>query len=198
MADEPKPRFFKTAEAFRAWLEKNHDKQSELWMGYYKKASGKGGLQYKAALDEALCWGWIDGLVKSVDGESYKQRWTPRKKGSHWSLVNVRRMGELEAEGRVADPGRAAFARRTPERTGRMSFETEEKSFSPAQLKLLKANRKAWEFWESAPAGYKRQVKHWVVTAKQEATRERRMQLLIQSCEMGQKAPPYITRPGKK
>lgn len=198
MADEARPRFFRTAAAFREWLEKNHDRQTELWMGYYKKSSGKGGLQYKAALDEALCWGWIDGLVKSIDSESYKQRWTPRKKGSHWSLVNVRRMGELEAEGRVAEPGRAAFERRTAERTGKASFESEEKSFTPAQLRQLKANRKAWEFYESTPRGYQRVVKHWVLTAKQDATRERRMQQLIEHCAAGKRLPQFVSPPGKK
>src|SRR3954469_25782409 len=117
-----KPKFFKTPEAFRAWLEKNHASKTELWVGYYKKSSGKGGMVYKQALDEALCYGWIDGVVKSVDDQTYMQRYTPRKKDSHWSLVNVRRMAELEAEKRLRPAGRAAFERRTPERTGKASY----------------------------------------------------------------------------
>ena len=198
MADEPKPRFFKTAAAFRAWLEKNHDSQVELWMGYYKKSSGKGGLQYREALDEALCWGWIDGLVKSVYGETYKQRWTPRKKDSHSSLVTVRRIGELDAEGRLAPPGRAAFERRTPERTGKASFESGEKSFTPAQLRQLKANAKAWAFFQSTPPSYQRVVKHWVTTAKQEATRARRMDQFIECSARGERLPQFVSPPGKK
>lgn len=185
----PKPKFFKTAADFRAWLEKNGEKETELWMGYYKKASGKGGLTYKDALDEALCLGWIDGLVKSIDEDRYMQRWTPRKKTSHWSLVNIKRMGELEAAGRVDPRGRAAFEKRDPERTGRAAYETPEKEFTPSQLQKFKANRKAWEHFEAQPWGYRRQMKHRVVTAKREETQERRLAQLIEWHAKGQRIP---------
>ena len=186
-ASVPKPRFFRTAAEFRAWLERNGEKETELWVGYWKKDSGKGGLTYKPALDEALCLGWIDGVVKSIDAHSYMQRWTPRKKTSHWSLVNVRRMGELEAEGRVHPRGRAAFELRHPERTGRAAYESEEKHFSPEQLKMFRANRKAWEHFEAQPAGYKRQMKHRVVSAKKEETRERRLADLVKCHARGER-----------
>jgi uncharacterized protein YdeI (YjbR/CyaY-like superfamily) len=197
MEPTTKPRFFRTAAAFRAWLEKNHEKAVELWVGYYKKSSGKGGMVYREALDEALCFGWIDGIVKSVDAETYMQRYTPRKKDSHWSLVNVRRFGELDAEGRMAPAGRAAFARRTAERTGKASFESPPKQFSPSQEKRLKANRKAWDYFASTPAGYQRTVKHWVTTAKQEETRERRLTQLIECSAKGKRLPQFISPPGK-
>src|SRR4051812_47026549 len=105
-APPSKPKFFKTAADFPAWLKKNGEKETELWMGYWKKATGKGGLTYRDALDEALCYGWIDGIVKSVDGACYMQRWTPRTKTSHWSLVNLRKFASLEAEGRINPSGR--------------------------------------------------------------------------------------------
>lgn len=198
MPNEPPPVFFRTPAAFRAWLKKNHARETELWMGYWKKASGKGGLTYRDALDEALCFGWIDGLVKSVDADSYKQRWTPRKKDSHWSLVNVRRFGELDAEGRVAPPGRAAFERKTPERTGKASFESPPREFTPEQEKKLRANRAAWQFFESMPAGYKRTVKFWVTQAKQEVTRERRLNLLIAHAARGERLPQFVSPPSRK
>jgi uncharacterized protein YdeI (YjbR/CyaY-like superfamily) len=192
-----KPKFFRAQADFREWLRKNGEKELELWMGYYKKASGKGGLTYKDALDEALCYGWIDGIVKSIDGDTYMQRWTPRKKDSHWSLVNIRRVGELEAAGRMAAPGRVAFERRDEKRTGRASYEQPEKEFAPDQLKRLKANKRAHAFFESMPPGYKRVVKHWVTTAKQEATRERRLAMLIELSAKGERIPAFVSPPGK-
>ena len=199
MAGAPaKPRFFKTPAAFRAWLEKNHAKDAELWIGYYKKASGKGGMVYKEALDEALCFGWIDGVVKSIDADSYMQRWTPRKKGSHWSLVNVRRFGELDAAGLIAPAGRAAFERKTSERTGQSAYELPEAEFTPAQLRQLKADKKGWAFFNTTTPTYRRVVKHWVTRAKQDATRERRFKLLLQSNAKGQKVPPYLNDPFNK
>jgi uncharacterized protein YdeI (YjbR/CyaY-like superfamily) len=194
----PKPRFFRAASEFREWLRKRGQSETELWMGYYKKATGKGGLTYKDALDEALSFGWIDGIVKSIDEETYMQRWTPRKKGSHWSLVNIRRMAELDAAGRLDATGRAAFERRDPQRTGRASYEQPERFFSPAQLKLLKGNRQAWEHFAAQPAGYQRTVKHWVTSAKQEATREKRLAKLIACGAKGERIPGFISPVGKK
>lgn len=197
-ASPPKPKFFKTAKDFGAWLEKNGEKETELWMGYWKKSSGKGGLQYKEALDEALCHGWIDGLVKSVDGESYMQRWTPRKKTSHWSLVNLRKFAELEAAGRVKPLGRAAFDRKTPERIGKSSFESPPKEFLPEHRERLMKNKKAFAHWKKCPDGYRRTVKHWIRTAKQEGTRERRFALFIKYAEKAQRLPQFVSPPGKK
>jgi uncharacterized protein YdeI (YjbR/CyaY-like superfamily) len=184
-----RPTFFRTPALFRSWLKKNHATATELWIGYYKKASGRGGMIYKEALDEALCFGWIDGVVKSIDADSYMQRFTPRRKGSHWSLVNVRRYHELEEAGLIQSAGRAAYERRTPERTGRASYESPLAELTPAQLKQLKANAAAWEYWSERPAGYHRVVKHWVTSAKQDATRERRLKLLIECCVAGRRLP---------
>jgi uncharacterized protein YdeI (YjbR/CyaY-like superfamily) len=192
-----KPVHFKTPAAFRAWLHKNHATKTELWIGYYKKASGKGGMVYKEALDEALCYGWIDGVLKSVDGESYMQRWTPRKKDSYWSLVNIRRFGELDAAGRVEPSGRAAFDRRDVSKRGRASYELPEASFTPAQLKKLRANPTAFEYYETTPPGYQRVVKHWITRAKQEATRERRLKLLIDCCARGERVSQFVSPTGK-
>ena len=188
-APAAKPKFFKTAADFRAWLEKHGETETELWMGYYKKASGKGGLTYKDALDEALCFGWIDGVVKSIDVDSYMQRWTPRRKTSHWSLVNIRRMGELEAAGRVHARGRAIFEARDPEKTGRASYETAEKQFTAAQLRRFKANKKAWEHFAKQPPGYRRLMTHRVRTAKKDETQERRLGQLIAHHAKGQRIP---------
>jgi uncharacterized protein YdeI (YjbR/CyaY-like superfamily) len=194
----PKPQFFRTPAEFRAWLEKHHATDPEMWVGYYKKSSGKGGVVYREALDEALCFGWIDGLVKSIDGERYMQRYTPRKSMSHWSNVNVRRFGELDAEGRVHPAGRAAFERKTADRTGKAAYEQPEAELTPAQLKRLKASGKAWEFFSRQAPSYQRVVKHFVTRAKEEATRERRLDLVIKHSAKGERLPQYISPPGKK
>lgn len=197
-APSPKPTFFRTPAAFNAWLGKHHQRKTEFWVGYYKKASGKGGMTYKEALDEAMCFGWIDGVVQSVDADSYKQRWTPRKKDSHWSLVNVRRYAELDAAGRVQPPGRAAYARRTDARTGKASFEQPLAAFSPAQLGKLKADKTGWAFFEAQPFGYTRAVKHWVTTARQEATRDRRLAQLLECNAEGERIPRFTSSPPKR
>lgn len=197
-ASSPKPKFFRTPAEFRVWLEKHHATENELWVGYYKKASGKGGMVYKEALDAALCFGWIDGVVKSVDAERYMQRYTPRKPTSHWSNVNVRRFGELDAAGLVSPAGRAAFERKTPERTGKASYEQPEAEFTRSQLRKLKANAKAWEFFQSQPPSYRKVVKHFVTRAKQESTRDRRLDLVIKHSAKGERIPQFISPVGKK
>jgi uncharacterized protein YdeI (YjbR/CyaY-like superfamily) len=195
---DPRPRFFRTPDAFRKWLEGHHDSESELWVGFYKKASGKGGMVYAEAVDEALCYGWIDGLVRSVDDDSYMQRFTPRKANSHWSNVNVKKLGELHAAGRVAPSGLAAFERRTAERTGKASFESPPGRFTPTQRKRFAARRAALEFFESQPPGYRRTAIHWVTTAKREETRERRLEQLIACSAEGRRLPQFISPVAKK
>jgi uncharacterized protein YdeI (YjbR/CyaY-like superfamily) len=194
----PKPKFFRNQEEFRAWLAKNHHAKSELWVGYYKKTSGKLGMVYREAVDEALCFGWIDGVVRSIDGERYMQRFTPRKPASHWSFVNVKRFGELEAAGKVAPAGKAAFERKTPERTGQASYEQPLAEFTAAQRKEFKANAKAWAFYESQPPGYRRVVQHFVTRAKQEATRKRRLELVIKHSAKGERIPQLISPAGER
>jgi uncharacterized protein YdeI (YjbR/CyaY-like superfamily) len=188
-----KPKFFKTPESLRAWFAKHGTSKTELWMGYYKKASGKGGVVYKQALDEALCVGWIDGQVKSVDDICYMQRWTPRKPKSIWSNVNTKRVQELIAEGRMTPAGMAAFERRDPKRAGIYSFENQPHEFSPAFLKRFRANKQSWHFWVAQPPGYRRTVTAYVMTAKQEATRERRLVHVISHAARGERIPQLIS-----
>ena len=188
-----KPRFFATPAALRAWFAKHGATKAELWIGYYKKASGKGGVIYKQALDEALCFGWIDGVVKSIDAERYMQRYTPRKAKSIWSNVNVRKVNALIAAGRMTPAGLAAFARRDPARTGIYSFETAPPEFSAAFLKRFKAVKGAWKFFEAQPPGYRRLVTSYVMSAKQEATRERRLEHLIVHSARGERIPQLLS-----
>jgi uncharacterized protein YdeI (YjbR/CyaY-like superfamily) len=195
--------FFLDGASFRAWLATHGGTAAELWMGYWKVGSGEGGLTYKPALDEALCFGWIDGVVRSIDARSYMQRWTPRKPDSHWSLVNVRRFGELDAEGRVEAPGYAAFARRRDDRTGKASFESPEMEWTADLAAALDADPAAATFFARQPPGYRRTAKHWVMSAKQEATRARRMRQLVECSARLERIPqtlptraPVAGRPG--
>ena len=190
MAEEPKPRFFRTEAAFRKWLETNHDRKTELWVGFYKKASGKGGLTYKQAVDQALCFGWIDGKVQTVDEVSYRQRFTPRRKTSTWSAINIARVGELEKLGQMHRAGLKAFEERDPAKTGLYSFENDP-AFTKAQLKAFKSSRAAWEFFQAQPPGYRRTVTWWVTSAKKEETRERRLNILIEDSAAARRVPQF-------
>ena len=172
-------RFFATADEFRAWLAKNHASHTELWLGMYKKASGKGGITYKEALDEALCYGWIDGVRKSLNAEAFVQRFTPRKAKSYWSAVNTTRAKELIAEKRMAPPGLEAFEARDPAETARYSFEREAPEFEPAQVKRLRSNKAAWTFFAAQPPGYRRLMTFYVTSAKRPETRAARLEKLV-------------------
>ncbi|ACB75980.1 YdeI/OmpD-associated family protein [Opitutus terrae] len=175
----PKPVFFADAAAFRAWLEKHHATAPELWIGYYKKASGKSGMVYREALDEALCFGWIDGLVKSIDGKRYMQRFTARRAGSNWSRVNLRHIERLTKAGRMHAAGVKAYESRDPRKVEVYSFEQRPRKFPAALEKRFRADRKAWAFWQTCPPSYHRLAVWWVISAKQPATRERRLAELI-------------------
>ena len=174
-----KPRFFKSQADFRAWLEKHGATQRELWIGYYKKTSGKGGLVYKQALDEALCFGWIDGVVKRIDEISYMQRWTPRTRTSVWSHVNTKRVGELMELGVMAEPGLKAFRERDVERSGVYLYEQRNRPLDAAYERRFKAVPRAWSFFQAQPPGYKRLMILRVMSGKKEETRERRLADLI-------------------
>ena len=189
------PKFFKTTEALRAWFTKHGATKTELWIGYFKKSSGRGGVVYKQALDEALCVGWIDGVVRSIDAVCYMQRWTPRKPKSNWSIVNVKRVGELIAEGRMKPAGLAAFARRVPERTGIYTFEKPLQDLPPAALRRLKGDKAAWTFWRAQPPGYRRSVVAYVTSAKRADTRERRLELVIMHSARGERIPQFVSLP---
>jgi uncharacterized protein YdeI (YjbR/CyaY-like superfamily) len=189
-----KPKFFPTPADFRRWLDTHHADASELWVGFHKKASGRPSLTWPESVDEALCVGWIDGLRKSVDDQSYMIRFTPRKTGSIWSAVNTRRVPELIREGRMRPAGLKAYEARDPKKTAVYSFEREAAAFDPAAQKRFKANRAAWTFFQSQPPGYRRVATFWVMSAKQDATRARRLDALIRDSAAGQRVGP-LRRP---
>jgi uncharacterized protein YdeI (YjbR/CyaY-like superfamily) len=179
-------KIFNSSAEFREWLEKNHDRVAELWLGLYNKRTDKKSITYREALDEALCFGWIDGVRKSINETTYKQRFTPRKAKSYWSAVNIRRVGELANLRRVAPSGVKAFEQRTSD-SGKYSFESRQKKLAPAYEKQFKANRAAWEFFRAQAPWYQRTSSFWVVSAKQEETRQRRLTTLICDSEKGRR-----------
>ena len=174
-----KPRFFKSQAEFRAWLVKNGATAKELWIGYYKQASGKGGLVYREALDEALCFGWIDGVVKRVDEHSYMQRWTPRKPTSNWSLKNTKRFAELTKLGLMAEPGLKAFRERNPKKSGVYLYERKPVPLAPELERRFQSQARAWTFFQAQPPGYKRLMILRIMSAKKAETREKRLADLI-------------------
>ena len=181
------PRFFRSREAFRAWLEKHHATDPELWVGFHRKASGKSGLTYPESVDEALCFGWIDGVKKRVDEASYMHRFTPRKRDSYWSAVNTKRFEQLVKSGVVAPPGLEAFERRDPKKTEQYSFERKSAAFDPVVERAFKANARAWTFFRAQPPGYQRILTFWVMSAKQESTRLRRLDMLAAKSAKGER-----------
>lgn len=180
-----KPIFFKEPADLRAWLEQNHDKALELLVGFYKKGSGKRGLSWSESVDEALCFGWIDGRQHPIDADSYALRFTPRKPKSTWSTVNINKVAALIEQGRMTPAGLAAFERREAARSGIYAFEQGEVAFDPASLSIFKANKKAWAYFSACPPWYRKNTTWWVVSAKQESTRQRRLQQLIADSEQG-------------
>lgn len=177
------PIFFKSPAELRSWFRKNGTKENEIWVGFYKKETGRKGITYPEAVDEALCFGWIDGIRKKLDDESYMNRFTPRKKTSYWSQVNIKRIETLMAEGRVAEAGLKAFRERDPDKTSAYSFEQKGQNLPPAFEKKFRANKKAWRYFSGKAPGYRRITIHWVMSAKQEATRLRRLETLILDSE---------------
>ncbi len=178
--------FFADAAALRAWFEANHATESELWAGFWKKGAGRSGLTYEEAVVEALCFGWIDSVVQRVDDDAVRQRWTPRKPTSTWSLVNVATVERLISEGRMRPAGIAAFERRRPDLTGVYSFEQDGPAELPERYAMQLAESPVGQaFWDLATPGYRRVVTHWVLSAKQETTRDRRMAQLVEDCAAG-------------
>lgn len=177
--------FFKSASEFHTWLEANHDRSTELWVGFYKKDSGRAGITYAEAVDEALCFGWIDGLKKRVDAVSYMHRFTPRRPRSNWSLGNIRRVEKLTRLGRMTPAGLKAFAARDPRRSGVYSFENAARRLDAARERRFRANRTAWEFFRAQPPGYQRTATFWVMSAKREDTRWSRLSRLMNDSEKG-------------
>jgi uncharacterized protein YdeI (YjbR/CyaY-like superfamily) len=189
--------FFETAAELRAWFEANHDSSTELWLGIRKKGSDLPSVTYKEAVDEALCFGWIDSAMKSIDETSYRQRFTPRKKGSIWSAVNIARVEELTRSGRMRSAGLRVFHERDPAKANRYSFEQGEIQLSPEQEAAFRANEAAWSFFESQPSSYRKPALWWVVSAKKDETRQRRLAALIRDCEAGRRLA-HLVSPGTK
>jgi len=182
-----KPRFFTSAERFRKWLSANHALSDELWIGFHKKSSGKKSITYPEALDEALCFGWIDGVRNGLDETSYIQRFSPRRLRSIWSRINMRHVERLKKEGRMHEAGLAAFAKRDEKRTAVYSFENKPRELSPAYQKLFRANKKAWGFWQKQPPFYIKTTSFWVMSAKKEETQLRRLTQLIEAAAKGER-----------
>lgn len=178
--------FFDSAE-FRKWLEKNHEKASEVYIGFYKKSTGKEKMDWSQAVDQAICFGWIDGVRRSIDGESYCNRFTPRKPTSNWSNINIKKVEELTKKGLMKPAGIAAFEKRKPEKTGIYSFENEAKSLTPEYEKHFKANKKAWDFFSAQPPGNKKLNIYRIMSAKQEKTQWSRLEKLIEASEAGKR-----------
>jgi uncharacterized protein YdeI (YjbR/CyaY-like superfamily) len=181
------PKFFKTPSAFRKWFEAHHATSEELWVGFYKKGSGKPSISWPESVDEALCFGWIDGIRKSIDDESYMIRFTPRKPTSVWSAVNIRNVEKLVKGNRMQPAGLKAFEARRENRSGIYSYEQRSAELVEPYLGKLKRNKAAWEFFQSQPAGYRKQMNWRVVSAKQEETRLKRLATLIEASAAGRR-----------
>ena len=193
------PKFFPTPADFRAWLEENHTSEKELWVGFYRKGTGKPSITWPESVDQALCFGWIDGIRKTLDAESYVIRFTPRRRGSIWSNVNTRRAGELISDGLMQAAGKRAFEARDPVKSGIYSFErTKPAKLPPAVKKVFMANKRAWKFFQSQPPGYRALVTNWVITAKQEATRDRRLATLMKDSAEGKRIAQFRPLEKKK
>ena len=182
----PKIRFFATQADFRAWLEKNHAIHTELSVGFYKRSSGSPSITWPESVDAALCYGWIDGVRNSIDAVSYRIRFTPRKPGSTWSAINVKRVAELTKHGLMHAAGIKAFEARTGDKTGIYAYEQRKTAkLPPPYEKKFRANKKAWAFFQKQPPWYQRTATYRIISAKQKATREKRLAELIRDSEAG-------------
>ena len=181
--------FFEDAAEFGRWLAAHHDTERELWMGLYRKGHPRAGLTWAAAVREALCWGWIDSVAQGIDEHTRRQRWTPRKPSSNWSAININAVAELTAQGRMQPSGLAAFERRREDRSGIYSYENRVRELPSHYAAQLAANPAATAFWEVATPSYRKLAVNWVVTAKQEKTRDSRMAQLVDDCAAGRMIP---------
>lgn len=176
---------FATPIALRKWFAKHHASALHVWVGFHKKGSGQPSITWPESVDEALCVGWIDGVRKSLDADRYVIRFTPRKRTSIWSVVNVNRVAALSAEGRMQPAGLAAFAARSDAKTGVYAFEQAAPELADADLRAFKNSKAAWKFFEAQPPGYRRLMSWRVTSAKREETRAKRLRMLIAACESG-------------
>ena len=181
------PIFFPTQSDFRQWLEENHDRKSELLVGFYKVGSGKPSLTWPQSVDQALCFGWIDGVRKSIDGDSYCIRFTPRKEKSIWSAVNIKKVAELTKQGLMQPTGIAAFEKREESKSRIYAYEKAPVKLDAEFERKLKANQEAWSFFASQAPWYRKTVIHWIMSARQETTKISRLEKLIKASEIGRK-----------
>ena len=170
---------------FRAWLKKNHRSAKELHVGYYKKHTDRPSITWPESVAEALCYGWIDGIRHRIDDESYMIRFTPRRRESVWSAINVRMMAELEAAGKMTAAGRSIFEARSDPKDSGYTYEQLDGEFDASHLRAFKRNKAAWKFFEAQPPGYRRKARYWVMSAKREETRDRRLAKLIDESASG-------------
>ncbi|HET9473392.1 MAG TPA: YdeI/OmpD-associated family protein [Steroidobacteraceae bacterium] len=183
-----KPRFFASPEKFRAWLAANHAKRSELLVGFYKKSAGRPSIDWPQSVDEALCYGWIDGIRRSLGEESYTIRFTPRRPGSIWSSINIRRVAALKRVGRMQPAGLAAFARRSRDRSAVYAYEQRASAtLAAAELRVFKANRAAWQYFSSLAPSYRHKALYWITSSRKPETRRSRLERLIAMATKKQK-----------
>src|ERR1022692_5060144 len=179
--------FFPSPSDLRKWFEKNHATTPELWVGFYKKSTGKVSITWPESVDEALCFGWIDGIRKSVDHVSYKIRFTPRRRGSIWSAVNIKRAGALADERRMRPTGVKAFAARRENKSGIYAYEQRRAELEELYSGMLKKSKAAWDFFQAQPPSYRKTLSWWIVSAKKEETRLKRLEKLIEESAHGRR-----------
>ena len=193
----PDPIYFASPSDFRDWLDEHHATSTELLVGFHKKATGRPTMTWPESVDEALCYGWIDGVRRGVDGDRYTIRFTPRKPTSIWSAINIKRVGELTAEGRMRPAGTAAFERRREDKSRVYSFEQETVELPEDFVERFRKNEIAWTNIQKMPPSYRKPATWWVISAKQDETRQRRLSTLIDDSANGLKIKP-LRRPGDK
>ena len=185
-----KPTYFATEADFRRWLEANHESAPELLVGFWKKGTGKPSIDWPRARDQALCFGWIDGVRRSLGDDAYTIRFTPRRKSSIWSKVNVARYEALTGAGQMTSAGIRAYEE-NKHKSGLYAYENEQKDLTKAEEQQFRANKVAWSDWEKRPAGYRRSALHWITSAKREETRAKRLAELVEVSAEGRRLPQY-------
>ena len=188
-----RPTYFPTEADFRGWLKENHETEPELLVGFWKKSTGRPSIDWPQARDQALCFGWIDGVRKSLGDDAYTIRFTPRRSGSIWSKVNVDRFNVLKADGQMTAAGERAYEE-NKHKTGLYSYEKPLASFDAVEERLFRKNKSAWTYWEAQPPGYRKLVLNWVTTAKKPETRTKRLATLIEDSEAGRRIADYDWR----
>ena len=187
------PTYFPTEADFRRWLKANHESAPELLVGFWKKGSGRPSIDWPQARDQALCFGWIDGVRRSLGDEAYTIRFTPRRSGSIWSKVNVDRFNALKADGQMTPAGEQVYEE-NKHKSGLYAYEKPLASLEPEEEKIFRKEKQAWKYWEDQPAGYRKVVLNWITTAKRPETRAKRFTTLIEDCAAGRRIAGYDWR----